>query len=250
MYKLLTQIQNTFSHFGLSASETKIIFALTKYGPLTVLGISQSSELTRSSVYNYIQRLVNRGIISLTIDDFVKKYKVISPEELENLLIISNQKDVQKTITSLKTIENSYSETSEIIITKGIESLKKTYQNILTSRDKTDYMVKGGDYESWLKMDKVFFGGFEVRRGATFEKIRCLFNPTSKIKQSNLTPNSNNTIIKVLPLKTKISTNTILVNGTKITHQLHPPYKCIIIKNTFLFEAEKQDFELMWSLIK
>jgi DNA-binding MarR family transcriptional regulator len=249
MSKILTQIQETLQQFGFSNNETKILVALTKYGAMTILEISNTTDLARTSIYNYIQKLSRRGLVAMVIDDYTKKYEVIQPEELEENLIKRNQVSIQKTISTLKSIQNTSNQSNEITVTKGLDNLKKIYENILKSKNKSQYMIKGGDYETWLNMDKEFFGGFEVRRGIMFSSIRCLFNPTTKISKSPLQPTSNNANIKILPVGQTLLTNAILVDGTKIIHELQEPYKCIVFRNDFLFAMEKQEFEILWSLL-
>jgi sugar-specific transcriptional regulator TrmB len=200
-------------------------------------------------VYNYIESLSRKGIITMVIDNYTKKYLVIEPDQIENLLIGRRQQSIQKTSELLKQIQNTKDQSNEITITKGLDKLKKVYEKILLSKNKSQYMVKGGDYQSWVNLNKEFFGNFMIRRGVEFSSIRCLFNPTQSIPRSSLKPNSNNTIIKILPTKTTISTNMILVDSTIIVHELEPPYQCIIIKNDFLFAMEKQEFEILWGLL-
>jgi sugar-specific transcriptional regulator TrmB len=249
MSKILTQIQDNLLEFGFSSNEVEIIVALTKYGAMTILEISKNTTLARTSVYNYIESLSRKGIITMVIDNYTKKYLVIEPDQIENLLMNKRQQSIQKTSQLLRQIQNTKDQSNEITITKGLDNLKKVYEKILLSKNKSEYMVKGGDYQSWVNLDKEFFGNFMIRRGVEFSSIRCLFNPTQSILKSSLKPNSNNTIIKVLPTKTTIATNMILVDNTIIVHELEPPYQCIIIKNDFLFAMEKQEFEILWGLL-
>jgi sugar-specific transcriptional regulator TrmB len=249
MSKILTQIQENLLEFGFNSNEVEIIVALTKHGAMTILEISKNTTLARTSVYNYIESLSRKGIITMVIDNYTKKYQVVDPDQIENLLIGRRKQSIQKTSQLLKQIQNTKDQSNEITITKGLDNLKKVYEKILLSKNKSEYIVKGGDYQSWINLDKEFFGNFMIRRGVEFSSIRCLFNPTDLIPRSNLQPNSNNTIIKILPTKTIISTNMILVDNTIIVHELEPPYQCIIIKNDFLFAMEKQEFEILWELL-
>jgi sugar-specific transcriptional regulator TrmB len=249
MSKILTQIQDNLLEFGFSSNEVEIIVALTKYGAMTILEISKNTTLARTSVYNYIESLSRKGIITMVIDNYTKKYQVVDPDQIENLLMNKRKQSIQKTSQLLLQIQNTKDQSNEITITKGLENIKKIYSELLNSKDRSSYLVKGGNYYEWINMDLEFFGQFEIQRGVLFKNIRLLLNPSKKLDKTNKIEHAENMKIKILPIQNQIDTTMVLVDKKVIIWEMQPPYQCIIIKNDFLFAMEKQEFEILWGLL-
>jgi sugar-specific transcriptional regulator TrmB len=245
MSSFLTDIEQILIEFGFRKNEIDIFVSLTRYGSMTVLEISRNCDVPRTSIYNYLQSLLRKNLVIITIDNYIKKYQAIEPESLENILIKSKHSSIQKAVQSLKTIQNSKNQSNEIEIYKGLDSLKIVYTSILKSKDKSKYRVKGGDDKKWRNLDREFFGNFEIQRGVLFKDIKCLLNRTNR--DMTIKPNNMNT--KILPVEQNLTSNMILVDNTMIIHELEPPYKCIVIRNEILYKIEDQEFELIWSLL-
>jgi sugar-specific transcriptional regulator TrmB len=249
MSKTFIQIQENLLQFRLTNNEAKIIIALTRFGAMTILELSQNADLARTSIYHYIEKLSRRGIVSIVIDNYTKKYKVVDPDELKNILVNTSQKSIDKTTEDLKSIQNNNYQSNEITITKGIANIKKVYTSFLSCKDKSEYLVKGGNYHEWLNLDLDFFEKFEKQRGVFFEDIRLLLNPSQKLSQATKVNHQNNMKIKILPVLKPILTTMVLVDQKIIITEMKPPYNCIIIKNDFLYAMEKQEFEVLWDLL-
>jgi sugar-specific transcriptional regulator TrmB len=250
MSKQSAQIAQTLSEFGINDNESQVLIALIQKGPQTILEISRSSNLPRSSLYYILPRLQNKKLVFLNLTDQSKKYQAVEPEELESLLIKSKQSSLQLAISQLKNVQNQTKETNQIKIYTGIDKLKVVYESLLLAEDKSEYLVKSGDYESWYNMDNVFFRNFEIRRGVIFDKVRVLLSPSQNVKADTIDKiKLVNMYAKKLPVNMPILTNMILVDGKMIVHELKPPFRCLVIENDFLYELEKQEFELIWNLL-
>jgi predicted transcriptional regulator len=249
MSKVMTDIQRSLSELGLSRTEIAIFVVLTQYGPLTVLKISGHADIPRTNIYNHLKSLITKGLVSLIIDNYTKKYQAVEPDQIEEMFLKSRESMIRKTVLALKSIQHTQAESNEISVYRGIDSLKKVYTGLLNSSDKSSYLVKGGNWQKWIEMDREFFGRFEIQRGIAFDSIRCLLNPSPKTRGFVPTVNSNNMRVKVLPVQHGITTNMILVDGVLVVHRIEAPFECIVIKNHFLYTQELQEFELIWGLL-
>jgi len=69
--------------FGLNDKEIKLYLTSLETGPTTVLELSKRSGIKRTNLYNYIDSMVSRGFLSLTISGNKKLYTATRPDELK-----------------------------------------------------------------------------------------------------------------------------------------------------------------------
>jgi HTH-type transcriptional regulator, sugar sensing transcriptional regulator len=74
------------ANFGLKAKEAKVYLATLRLGQATVSKVAKESKVERSFVYNILDDLAKRGLVSLTEIKGKKHYQAISIESLKFLL--------------------------------------------------------------------------------------------------------------------------------------------------------------------
>lgn len=77
-------ILNSLMNLGLSEYESKIYLALLNYYPMTAYEIAKNSGVPTSKVYEALNKLYEKEIISITSKKKTNLYIPISPEELIN----------------------------------------------------------------------------------------------------------------------------------------------------------------------
>ena len=81
---------------GLHEAEIKVYLALLKRGLSTATQISQDTGLNRSHIYDKIDVLLEKGLISFVIKNNVKYFKASDPEK-----IIDYVKEIQENIQAI-----------------------------------------------------------------------------------------------------------------------------------------------------
>ena len=115
---------------GLTRNESTIYISLLKLGMTNAQNLIKESELHRSRVYDSLESLQRKGIVSYVIKDYKKYFQAVQPEKL--LDYIDEQKEaVRQMIPELKKIEGLKREEISASVYKGKEGLKTIHSEML-----------------------------------------------------------------------------------------------------------------------
>ncbi|MDO8661085.1 MAG: helix-turn-helix domain-containing protein, partial [Candidatus Woesearchaeota archaeon] len=132
--------------FGLSENEIEVYLALLKLGATSANKISASTGMKRSTSYDNLALLMNKGIVSAFIKENVHYYKVEEPETL--LRILDERKTaIQNIIPELKKIKKETTESSEVSYFEGKKGVF-TVLNTLYSGQYKDILFYGSRKKS------------------------------------------------------------------------------------------------------
>ncbi|PIN74992.1 hypothetical protein COV18_04500 [Candidatus Woesearchaeota archaeon CG10_big_fil_rev_8_21_14_0_10_37_12] len=119
---------------GLSPNEAKIYEALLSVQSANISTIAIKAKVHRRNVYDCINKLIEKGLISELILQNEKHYKAIEPKRLLGILqdkerIISEKlPEMQKRFQKIETKEQAY-------VYKGIQGFRNYMQDILDARE-------------------------------------------------------------------------------------------------------------------
>lgn len=130
---------------GLTDGESRVYLALLELGPSTTGPIVDKSHVAKSIVYQLLDKLIEKGLVSFIVKEKTKYYQAAQPhklldymEERENQLL-QNKKAVQKILPELL-LKQQLAKTSEAQIYLG-------FKGIQTVHEKTYLRLKrGGEY--------------------------------------------------------------------------------------------------------
>lgn len=141
-------IEKTLKLIGLTDGEIKIYLALLELGNSTTWNITKKSKVSGSKVYEVLERLMQKGLVSSVIKNNVKYFEAASPERILDYLeekkdaIDSEKTKIQEIIPEL-ILKQKHSIQSEVKVFTGFEGLKTANEDIINS------LKKG---EEWLSM--------------------------------------------------------------------------------------------------
>ncbi len=146
--KILTQL-------GLNESEIKVYFALLELESSTVGPIVDKAKISDSKIYNILEKLKEKGLISFVIKGKYKHFQATDPENLIRILEekeeeIKQQKEkIQKEIIPMIVQRRKMTEEKqEAWVFEGINGMKSVYQAVLNT------MKKGESYRVFHIMDE------------------------------------------------------------------------------------------------
>ena len=120
---------NVLNEIGLSESEKKVYLALLDLGDSTRGDIVKMSGVTGSKVYELLEKLQEKGLISIYIKDKVKHFKPTNPTQLLNYLeqkkekISEIEKQTRDILPNLLSRFNSSKEDQEVELIAGMRGL-------------------------------------------------------------------------------------------------------------------------------
>lgn len=124
---------------GLSKNEAKVYLALLDLGPSTAGKISEKSSVHRTNVYDALDRLIEKGIVTYIFKKDTKYYHATEPENLLNLI---REKELHLTqiLPELQLSKEFAKIKPKAEICEGMPAFKLACYNLL-GYNKTIYMI-------------------------------------------------------------------------------------------------------------
>jgi len=163
---------------GLTKNEAAVYKALLKLGPVTAGPLTKKSGIHRSRVYEALNRLVDKGLVSYKIKANRKYFQAQNPEVLLDFIEEKKQK-VKSVIPELKLLQAEKIEKQEANVFEGYKGLKSIFDNTINQLKKGDEILvfgarSGQDVspETW----NAFFKNFNKRRIEKGIRYKIIFN--------------------------------------------------------------------------
>ena len=149
---------------GLSKNESKVYLALIKLGSASVAQISKIADVHRVNIYDTIERLKEKGLISSTIKVNKKYYEPASPENIKVLLDEKQEEinQIKQDLPNLIKIFNDSKNKQEIHSFKGIQGIKTALKDVLDTKPKE--ILNFGSTGGLLVKSQVNFDIWESQR--------------------------------------------------------------------------------------
>ena len=237
------------SKIGLSKNETEVYLALLRLGPLSAYEIAQKTGIYRPHVYDKIETLAKKGLVSYVQKGKKKIFSAAPPSKIMDYLK-EQEEDVKKDIelfeANLQHFNSLYNlpkEDIKVEVFTGKEGLKLNLNNIVRFANK-EVLIFGLDDAKYNKELPVFMPQYfkRIKEGGVKERVITL-------KRKNIFLFKNDvTTYRFLDSKELNPTNT-LVYGNKIALVIWgTPITCIVIENKQLAQTYMEHFEYLWSI--
>lgn len=118
---------------GLSNTESKVYLALLSLGSALAGEITKKSEVNRTNVYDALERLIEKGLVTHIISSNRKVFEPVNPERLREIL----KEKEGKLDSIMKELVNSYESNKneeEATIFKGKKGIISIFENVLKER--------------------------------------------------------------------------------------------------------------------
>ena len=237
---------NLLKKFGLNENESKVYFAFLPLGLTTIQKVSQSSGVKRSTVYDVVESLQQKGLVRVEIQGYKKRFAAENPKRLSNVLK-QQEEDLKSQMPDLLSLYNTKQQGSIIKYYKGEESLKGVYEDLVKDiKPGEDYLIISNgpavieNYGKW-------FENFIEKRSKLNIQIRAILQDTLWARENQKTTKKYNMEIKVLPKGVKLDVNSVITPQRILINQTTKPVLGIVIENKSVINMQKNIFELLWN---
>jgi len=231
--------------FGLTKIEEKVYLALLKGGLSPAADIIKKTQLHRTTVYDVLSRLIEKGLASYIIQNKIKYYSSASPSKFldiaseEKKQAEEKQELAKEVINKIKLIKgqvNVYPLAQIFIGTKGLKTIMNDI--IETKEDFVEFGVEG-KFEDDLKTYTEQWAN-QRRKNNIKAKIICTKETQAPVWKMNE--------IKFVPKEYQSPAST-LVYGNKVAIFIEEdPILIILIESKKLAQSYKNYFSLLWKI--
>lgn len=129
------RIKNLLSIFHLKDVEMELFERILENGTISATELAREANITRTSVYDYLVRLKERGLITQTLKGGMRKYTVEIPEKIQ-ILLVEREKNLsaaQEAIVELKNLfgKNQTKSRPLLQLFEGKEELQQMMKDML-----------------------------------------------------------------------------------------------------------------------
>lgn len=169
--------QKEFENIGLTKGESKVYSYLLKTGEKTTGPIVKNSKVAYSKVYQILERLMQKGLISFIIKNKTKHYKALQPSRLteyiqnEKIQIQNKERLLAGLLPKLEGLKEDSGSSAEVYI--GINGVKTAYENLIKNSKKNE-TIKYFYYYNPRTYDRI--NDFYYQLFPTFKKLKISLN--------------------------------------------------------------------------
>jgi HTH-type transcriptional regulator, sugar sensing transcriptional regulator len=135
---------------GLTEGEIKVYLALLETGRVPITLISIKTKLNRTSLYDVIEGLVKKGLVSFVYEEKKKFYKAAKPQRILEYLeekkqeLSTDEKVLKILVKELSNIKSQKEEQLNVEIYRGKKGIKTILEDIFIECKKGDEVLAFG----------------------------------------------------------------------------------------------------------
>ena len=120
---------------GLTDGEAKVYVALLELGPSSVGPIRKRTKISHSNIYEILERLINKGVVTTIINNNIKIFQSVSPSNLSKYLDkkeedLKKQRDVLKqALPRIEALQETHPK-QEAMLFVGLKGLRSAYEEL------------------------------------------------------------------------------------------------------------------------
>src|SRR3989338_591504 len=143
MYFMNQEYFNKLVQLGLTEGESKVYLALLEIGSSTVGPVISKSKVAHSNIYEILDRLIEKGIVSYIVKSKTKYFQAASPSNIKLYLdkrekeIHQHKKDFSQLLPELNDLQDNHQkQESEVFI--GKKGLRTAYEKLVSGAKKDE----------------------------------------------------------------------------------------------------------------
>ena len=232
-------INKTLSKIGLSQNEIKIYLTLLDNGSTTAGCIAKLAKIDRSSGYNSLNHLLDKGLVSYVLVGEVKEFQAVGPRRLLEYLK-EQQDEVKSILPKLQQRHKSTKQEGQVRLFKGIKGVKSIFRDI--ARSSSPNYVFGSEGQFSKRMPE-----FALQ----FDRLKKENNVKTKmlIRDGRSEKDKKTSQYRYVDVDESIAVTNIYDDKIAIIIWTDEP-EGVLIENAAAAKAYKSYFDLMWKAAK
>ena len=244
-------ITTVLKSIGLGENEIKIYLTLLKTGATTAYELSKKTCIYRSHIYDKLERLMEKGLVTHVYQGSKKYFQATSPEKIKQCIeekkqdLEAQEIKIDKIIPELLSMQKEAREDTKVEVFKGKEGLKYFLKDIL--KTKKEVLVTGIDDEKYEKELPIFMKQYfrDLKKSKIKERIITLKSPGIFLFKKSSAPTTEYKFLE----ENQFNPSNTFVYGTKVVRvSWGTPVTAIMIENSQTAETYRSYFEHLWKV--
>ena len=247
-----SQLKLTLQSFGLSDKETTVYVGLLEMGRGTVTQISRKAGINRTTGYDILASLANKGLVNISGKEPKSEYAVEPPEAIIKFLKHRQEetaeqiKKAEELVPELRLVHATQNR-PKIKFYEGAEGLRTVYEDTLTSHEPIRAYANVDDMHKGLPN---YFPAYYKRRAEKNIAIRAIVPKTPSGEDRAAHDTEEKREIAFVPPDTYYFSPEINIYDNKIMVASWREKLGVIIESAEIADAMKKIYELAWAEAK
>jgi len=236
---------------GFRKNEEKIYKYLLKKGSTTTGSIIKETKIANSRVYESLNTLIKKGLVTYTIQKDGKHFKAETPEKLRELEE-ERKKKVEKKIKELKQIEETIETPTTSAVYEGFEGFKTAFKKMIDDCPTKETIKAIGFSRSEYahKSLSVFLDNINAKAISKKIKFKLILDETGKKDWSEESLKSEALEVRHMPKGFISPAATDVVGDYVYTFLWEEKPHVFMIKNKQIAKSFEKYFEFLWKTAK
>ncbi|MFH1505783.1 MAG: helix-turn-helix domain-containing protein [archaeon] len=243
-------IKEALQQIGLTEGESQVYEALVELGLTSTGKITKKANIASSKVYEVLDRLMKKGLVSFVMKNNVHYYDATPPERLLDFLeekkdsIDKAQDKIKKLIPVLEAERKKPEERNETVVYVGTQGPKIVLKETIEAGRRGEKLMGFGTDRDPYK-DYLPAAIEEHFRDQKKYKVKwhLLFNK----KFRSPSPHAE---IKYLPEGLSQPVRTMIYGNKVAIVDFHKSFTTVVIEKKEIAEAYRKHFEVLWEIAK
>ncbi len=245
-------LEDALQELGLTVNEAKVYLALLKLKSALAGEITTRSGIHRRNVYDSLERMEEKGLVSFTIKNNRRFFQPAPPQRLLELVHEKEDK-VEKALPELNSLFGETSVKEPIIVYTGVQGYKTLFEDILST------LPENSEWQSIPASFRVarimpsFLSFVHKRRIRKKISFRGIYNnddaSVARAREVSIMPLAE---VRVMPISNQTPAG-MNIFGKKCAISLVTDTDepiIVLINNEFIAQTFKNFFEILWKQAK
>jgi sugar-specific transcriptional regulator TrmB len=239
---------------GLTKTEVKIYLTLLKTGQATTTKIVREARIHASKVYEFLDRLIQKGLVTYVIKSNKKHFTAADPEHLKEFLkekqrrIQDQEEIIDQLIPSLVSIQKEKADEISFQVYEGMRGIKSFYERLLQVLNKGETSHLLGAPKIGNEKLEGYLLDWHARRVKKGVKLKAIYDSDNK-KYGEVRSKMKYSKVKYLPkyiaspMWIEISKDYVAIGHIKGNNAV-----LFAIKDAAVAKGYLDYFKLIWSV--
>lgn len=242
---------SALTKLGLSENEIKIYLYLLKSGSKTAYEIGKDTDIYRVHVYDKIEQLMNKGLVTHVFQGAKKFFQATPPTKIKHYIedkkrqLEIQEQELETILPELEAMANLPKEDTYVEVFKGPEGLKYFLKDII--KVGKEVLISGIEDQKYQEALPIFMQQYfrDLRKKMIKERILTTKKKGIFLFDQRLAPTTQYRFLEQAQFN---PTNTVIYADKVVIVTWGSPVTAVMIKNNQIAETYRNHFEQLWKI--
>jgi len=234
--------------YGLSPKEAQIYLILLGLGTAKAAEIASKSKIARETVYNTLESLRKKEIVSVAPRKGINYFSAARPEKLIEILKEKELK-IKNILPKLKLLETTQIQRPKVEIFEGKEGVRTVFDEAVSTKNTKFYGIYNGKFSFKILPYQIFRAIEQKIKNNTFSDL--IMDDSKPAKDYKKIDKKENRETRTLDFMKKVKAG-MFIYGNKIAYMTYDQQEPvgIIIDDKHIHNFNKEIFQFLWKFAK